>query len=126
MKPSVLSASIVMGAVLQDQVGNLVSKIFPVIAVKDAEAPYICYSRIKLSQDPIKIGAGPKAAHIQVDCFTREYGEGVELAEAVNNALDGCQCKLGDISMRSCMLINAGEDYRDDTFVQTLLYQVKI
>lgn len=126
MKPTILSSSIVIGAVLQDCVSNLVTKIFPVIAVKDAEAPYIRYVRTKLAQSAVKLNMGPTDAIVQVDCCTREYSEGVELAEAVREALDGCQCRVGDITMRSCMLMDGSEDYRDDTFVQTLIFKVKI
>ncbi len=126
MKPTILSSSIVIGAVLQDKVSPMVTKIFPVIAVKDAETPYIRYIRTKLTHSAVKNDLGPTGALVQVDCCTNEYSEGVELAEAVREALDGRQCRVGDISMRSCIMIDGGEDYRDDTFIQTLIFQVKI
>ena len=79
-----------------------------------------------MTQGAVKDSPGPTHALVQVDCCTAEYSEGVELAESVREALDGCQCTVAGITMRSCMMVDGGEDFRDDTFVQTLIFQVKI
>ena len=124
---SILSASKIIGAVLNDKVGALVTKIFPVIAAESAQLPYICYYRDGLTQDPVK-GCSPGAcsAVIKILCLTSDYGEGVELAELIKEALDGRSWKHGELNMRICTLSDAKEYYADDAFVQLLIFNVKI
>lgn len=123
---SILSASMIIGAVLSDKVASEVTKIFPVVAAKEAVAPYICYRRVKLEGQSVKGYPSATAGRVEVLIFTSEYSEGVMLAEKVKDALDGCSCRMGDLTMRSCRLVDAAEDWGDDVFAQQLLFEIRI
>lgn len=124
---SILSASKIIGSVLNSKVGYRVTKIFPVIAAEEAQLPYISYYRDGLVQDPVKGNLpGAFSAVIKILCFSSDYGESVELAESVKEALDGKSCKSDDLKIRACILSDAKEIYDADSFVQLLTFNVKI
>ena len=128
MTHTVLSASKIIGAVLADSeaVSQRVTKIFPVIAAQEATMPYVCYRRVKTLPNPVKGCHSADTAEVCVHCYTAEYGEGVELAEAVRDALDGRQYLTDGLKMRSCTLTGGQESVVDDAFVQELIFTVKI
>lgn len=105
------------------------NKIFPV-AVDNAVLPYILYRRVALEQNPNKAGqAGADSVSIEVICFTADYDDGVELAEAVRDALDNKRDIQDDdetLVMRSCTLVDSEEAWQDDAYVQQLVFNVKI
>ena len=62
-------------------------------------------------------------------CFTADYDDGVELAEAVRDALDNKRDIQDDdetLVMRSCTLVDSEEAWQDDAYVQQLVFNVKI
>lgn len=101
-------------------------KIFPLVTDK-AELPYIVYRRMSLEHSPTKAGyPGADTVRVEVSVFTEKYGEGVELAEAVRQALDYSHGEAEDVRMRSCVLSDAEELWEDDAFVQNLVFTIKI
>ena len=108
-----------------DEVMRRTRKVFPVAAF-DAVLPYIVYSRTQLEQTPHTGTRPADMAAIEVLCFTEQYTDGVELAEAVRAALDGVQAEVDGARMRSCYLADSEEAWADDAFVQRLIFNVKI
>lgn len=103
-----------------------VSQIYPVFAFKDAEAPFICYRRVALPGEHTK-KAVKDTAQIEVYIIARTYEESVEIAEAVREALDGMsgQAECGLVLSR-CWLVDADEDLQDESFIQTLIFNLEI
>lgn len=124
---SILSAGEIIRAILieDSEVSARVNKIFPVVE-DSAELPYIVYRRTQLEQTPTKGGRGADTAGIEILCYTEHYTEGVELAEAVRNALDGVQGESDSLVMRSCYLTDSEEAWQDDAYVQQLVFNVKV
>ena len=108
-----------------DEVMRRTRNVFPVAAF-DAVLPYIVYSRTQLEQTPHTGTRPADMAAIEVLCFTEQYTDGVELAEAVRAALDGVQAEVDGARMRSCYLADSEEAWADDAFVQRLIFNVKI
>lgn len=100
-------------------------KIFPVVE-DSAELPYVVYRRTQLEQVPAKHRQGADTVGIEVLCYTKGYTEGVELAEAVRQALDGRQCAHGGLTMRSCYLIDSEEAWQSDAYLQQLVFELKL
>lgn len=100
-------------------------KVFPVVE-DSAELPYIVYRRTQLEQEPAKGRRGADTVGIEILCYTQHYTEGVELAEAVRDALDGAQGEKDGLVMRSCYLADSEEAWQDDAYVQQLVFNVKI
>lgn len=126
-KTSLSAGAIIRAVLLEDaEVAARTNKIFPVTA-DCAELPYILYRRASLSPNPQKSGSpGADEIQIEVNCFTERYGEGVELAEAVRAALDHVDAEHNGLRMRSCYLLDGDEDFRDDAFVQQLVFSAKM
>ncbi len=102
------------------------NKIFP-IATDKAVLPYILYRRAALEHEPTKAGQpGADTVRMEVVCYTAKYADGVELAEAVREALDYAQGEKDGLRVRSCVLADSEEGYEDDAFVQQLDFNVKL
>ena len=125
-KTSLSAGEIIRAVLIEDsEVMARANKVFPVVA-DSAELPYIVYRRTQLEQDPTKRGRGADTVGIEILCCTENYTEGAELAEAVRGALDGAQGESDGLAMRSCYLADSKEVWRDDAYVQQLVFNVKI
>lgn len=122
-----LSAGEIIREILSSdpEVAARTNKIFPV-AVDNADLPYVLYRRVQLEQVPVKDRRGADTVGIEIMCYTSQYTEGVELAEAVRAALDGRQAGQDGLRMRSCFLSDSEEAWQDDAYVQQLIFTVKI
>ena len=122
-----LSAGEIIREILSSdpEVAARTNKIFPV-AIDNADLPYVLYRRVQLEQVPVKDRRGADTVGIEIMCYTAQYTEGVELAEAVRAALDGRQAELDGLRMRSCFLSDSEEAWQDDAYVQQLIFTVKI
>lgn len=125
-KTSLSAGAVIRWALTHDEeVQARTRKIFPIV-VDNAALPYIAYRRASLSSLAVKNQAGPDTVTIEVSCFTKDYDEGVELAEAVRAALDNKQGTIEDISIRRCLLTDSDETWTDDAYVQTLVFNLTI
>ena len=125
-KSSLSAGEIIRAVLTQDEaVSALTTKVFPVVA-DEARLPYIVYRRSNLEQTALKSTHNADTVGIEVLCFTEQYTQGVELAEAVRAALDGTQAVLDGLVMRSCYLTDSEEAWQDDAFVQQLVFTIKI
>ena len=88
-----LSAGEIISAVLAEdpEVAARTTKIYPVVT-DNARLPYVVYRRTQLEQTPTK-GRGADTVGIEVLCYTEQYVEGVELAEAVPHTARKCHSK---------------------------------
>lgn len=127
MKTSLSAGAIIREILLGDEdVKRRTNKIFPIV-INKAELPYILYRRAALQHNPTKAGLpGADTVTMEVFCYTANYADGVELAEAVRKALDYAQGEKDGLIMRSCTLVDSEEDFTDDTFVQCLSFNVRI
>lgn len=126
-RTSLSAGEIIRAILMQDsEVTARVKKIYPVV-VDTAELPYLVYRRAQLEQIPTKVnGHGADTVGIEIMCYTANYTEGVELAEAVRAALDGTQGESDGLVMRSCYLSDSEEAWQDDAYVQQLMFNVRI
>lgn len=126
-KTSLSAGAVIRGILLSDEeVKRRTNKVFPIV-IDNAQLPYILYRRAALAHNPTKQGMpGADTVTMEVVCYTAKYAEGVELAEAVRQALDYASGEHDGVKMRSCTLADSEEGYEDDAFVQQLVYQVRI
>lgn len=126
-KTSLSAGSIIRDILLSnEEVKRRTNKVFPIV-IDNAQLPYILYRRAALAHNPTKQGMpGADTVTMEVVCYTAKYAEGVELAEAVRQALDYANGEHDGVKMRSCTLADSEEGYEDDAFVQQLVYQVRI
>lgn len=124
---SSLSAGEIIRAVLTSdpEVTARAKKVYPVVE-DTAELPYIVYRRTQLEQGQVKGRRGNDNVTIEVLCYTKGYTEGVELAEAVRDALDNKTAESDGLVMRSCYLTDSEEAWQDDAYLQVLVFNVKM
>lgn len=124
---SSLSAGEIIRAVLTSdpEVTARAKKVYPVVE-DTAELPYVVYRRTQLEQGQIKGRRGNDNVTIEVLCYTKGYTEGVELAEAVRDALDNKTAESDGLVMRSCYLTDSEEAWQDDAYLQVLVFNVKM
>ncbi len=124
----ILHAGAVIHSLLTDsqRLQELGVAVTPVAFPAEATAPYVCYRRKSLQSAPNSVGAA-RAAQIEVHCYAPTYAGSVAVAEAVVETLEsGIRKEELGIVMRSCCLTDAAEDYANETYLQLLLFNVKI
>ena len=126
MKRTSLSAGLIVYDMLtgSEEVMSRTNKVYPVV-VDEAKLPYIAYNRSKLEHSPSS-GGGADTVQIEVRCYTAQYAEGVDLAEAVRAALDYQKGEKDGLRMRSCTLADSSEGWEDDAYVQELTFSIKL
>lgn len=125
-KSSLSAGEIIRAVLTQDaEVAARCKKVYPIVEDR-AELPYIVYRRAQLECGAVKGQRGNDTVAIEVQCYTEGYTEGVELAEAVRDALDGEQAAGDGLIMRSCILSDSEEAWIDDAYVQSLIFNVKM
>lgn len=127
-KTSLSAGYLIREILLEDpEVSQRTKRIFPVIA-DDATMPYILYRRIGFGQIAQKTADFADTLSIEVVCVTEGYTEGLELAEAIRNALDGVKATSNDgaLRIRSCMLEDGEEGFEGDACIQQLVFSIKI
>lgn len=124
---SSLSAGEIIRAVLTSdpEVTARANKVYPVVE-DTAALPYVVYRRTQLEQGQVKGRRGNDNVTIEVLCYTKGYTEGVELAEAVRDALDNKTAESDGLVMRSCYLTDSEEAWQDDAYLQVLVFNVKM
>lgn len=125
-KTSLSAGEVIRAVLIEDaEVSSRASKIYPIVEDK-ADLPYIVYRRASLDKTPVKDRRRNDTIIIEVQCYTADYTEGVELAEAVRNALDGVQIEHEGLVMRACDLTDSQEDWINDAYVQHLEFTCKM
>ena len=128
---AVNKTSLSVGEIIYDVLTNdaevmaRANKVFPVVTDK-ATLPYVAYRRSRLEHNPAKGTQGADTVQIDVLCFAAKYGDGVQLAEAVRQALDGKQDAKDTLIMRSCTIAGGEEYYENDAYIQELNFTIKV
>ena len=128
---AVNKTSLSVGEIIYDvltndaEVMSRANKVFPVVTDK-ATLPYVAYRRSRLEHNPAKGTQGADTVQIDVLCFAAKYGDGVQLAEAVRQALDGKQAAKDTLIMRSCTIAGGEEYYENDAYIQELNFTIKV
>lgn len=125
-KTSLSVGEIIYDVLINDaEVMARANKVFPVVTDK-ATLPYVAYRRSRLEHNPVKGTQGADTVQIDVLCFAAKYGDGVQLAEAVRQALDGKQATKDTLIMRSCTIAGGEEYYESDAYIQELNFIIKV
>ena len=124
-KRTALSAGIIIRDILANSETVGTDKIYPVVS-DNATTPYIVYRRISAQSVPTRAASGADAVTVEILCMDPDYSGSVELAEAVRAALEYAELERGGLTMRGCMLEDSEELWQDDTFIQRLIFRVRI
>ena len=127
-----LSAGKVINAVLSEKLKGTVTQITPVISTKDAKMPFVVYHRFSLQGEPTKGGRCYDSCSIEIDVYTKTYGEGIDIAEMIRETLEGkninCRKETDGIDLRiDCgRMTDCDEGWDGDSYRQSLTIECKI
>lgn len=99
-------------------------KIFPLVAPQSTEGDLIVYYRDEYSKDYTNMGVYNDNCKVFVTIVSDNYDRSQEIAEAVDNALEGTffQNTENQIQVR---LSDSTEDYADNKYIQVLLFEIQ-
>lgn len=125
---SSISAGIAISDMLKgsQQVADMVTNIYSVVAEERATLPYIVYRRVSIDERAVKSPMYCDTATIEVLCYAASYPQSVELAELAREALDGQRWTGDGLTVRSCRLADSDEGWTDDAYFQRLLFNIKL
>lgn len=95
------------------------NRIFPLYAEKDTAQPFIVYQRDEYSKDYSKMGIYSETAKVVFTIVDDNYDRGCNLAEIVNNCLEGYH----EDKLR-IRLIDSTEEIAENLFLQVLLFEI--
>ena len=99
-------------------------KIFPLVAPQSTEGDLIVYYRDEYSKDYTKMGVYNDNCKVYVTIVSDSYDRSQEIAEAVNNALEGTFFQNTDNQIQ-VRLSDLTEDYADNKYIQVLLFEIQ-
>ena len=100
-------------------------KIFPLIANEGTTFPFIIYKRSGLEPATTKDRYVYKeSVYVEVVIAAESCNESIYIADVVRTAFINKQGNISDVEVQSIELVNADEDYIEDTFTQTLTFKI--
>ena len=88
--------------------------------------PYISFMHGNISSSYTKDGWSEDTTEVTIICVSDDYGQTVDIAEAVGDLLENVQYKDDDIYISQLRLIGSTEDQIENVFVQRLSFDCKI
>lgn len=110
----------------QQLVSMVDGNIFPLIAEINTTFPFIVYKREAITPQYTKDYWTSDEVLINVMVASNDYVESIEIADLVRQSLDQKQGEYSGIKIRDLRLIQADEDFIDDTYIQYLTFKIKI
>lgn len=99
-------------------------KIFPLVAPQETKGDLIVYYRDEYSKDYTKMGVYNDNCKVYIVIVSEDYDRSQEIAEAVNEALEGTFFQNTDNQIQ-IRLSDSTEDYADSKYIQVLLFEIK-
>lgn len=113
-----LTAILLADSTVHDLVGN---KVFPLVANAGTTFPFIVYRRNGYRPYSNK-DYTDEVAYIELAVLSDNYIDGVQLADAVGNALNEKETQTID----EILIENASEEFNNDTYIQKINLKITI
>lgn len=128
METSINIGKVVKDILYQDEaLNNLVkNQVFPLIAEENTTFPFIVYRRNSIRKASTKDYVNDEIASVDVVIACDKYSQSVEIAENVRFVLEHGGYEGENFSVDNISLSNASEQYMQNTYIQTLTFDVEI
>lgn len=108
-----------------DIVTKLNDKIFPLIADVNTSFPFIIYKRTSVVPVYTKDRYSKnESVSVQIVIASDKYFDTVEISDLVRTTLEGKMGTFSGIIISDVRLDSADEDFIEDTFIQTLTFNI--
>lgn len=128
-----MNNSILIGKVIyrllteNEEVSKIVgNKVFPIVAKEGTKYPFVAYLKNGIYPTYCKDGVTQDAVSLEVVAVSDKYVESLELGNAVRKALECKRYKDEDIHIRQMRVESIVENFVDDAYVQSLLFNIII
>lgn len=106
-------------------VAKVGDRIYPIIA-DDTQMPFIIYSRVGLTPSHSKDGSSKDSVFMTVR-VVGEYGESIDIAELVINAVKGKRGIYSGVNIDTVRVSDASEGWDDNSgYVQDITFEILI
>ena len=128
METSLNIGKVIKDILYQDEaLNNLVkNQVFPLIAEENTTFPFIVYRRNSIRKASTKDYVNDEIASIDVVVACDKYAQSVEIAERVRFVLERGEYEGENFSVDNISLSNASEQYMQNTYIQTLTFDIEI
>lgn len=110
-----------------DTLNNLVKyQVFPLIAEENTTFPFIVYRRNSIRKASTKDYANDEIASVDVVIASDKYSQSVEIAERARFILERGEYEGENFSVDNITISNASEQYIQNTYIQTLTFDIEI
>lgn len=128
METSINIGKVVKDILYQDEALNTLvkSQVFPMIAEENTTFPFIVYRRNSIRKASTKDYVNDEIASVDVVVASDKYSQSVEIAERVRFVLERGEYEGENFSVDNISLSNASEQYMQNTYIQTLTFDIEI
>ena len=128
METSLNIGKVIKDILYQDEtLNNLVkNQVFPLIAEENTTFPFIVYRRNSIRKSSTKDYVNDEIASVDVVVASDKYSQSVEIAERVRFVLERGEYEGENFSVDNITLSNASEQYMQNTYIQTLTFDIEI
>ena len=128
METSINIGKVIKDILYQDEtLNNLVkNQVFPLIAEENTTFPFIVYRRNSIRKASTKDYVNDEIASVDVVVACDKYSKSVEIAERVRFVLERGEYEGENFSVDNITLSNASEQYMQNTYIQTLTFDIEI
>lgn len=128
METSLNIGKVIKEILYQDEALNTILKgqVFPLIAEENTTFPFIVYRRNSIRKAGTKDYANDEIASVDVVIASDKYSQSVEIAERVRFILERGEYEGENFSVDNITLSNASEQYMQNTYIQTLTFEIEI
>ena len=110
-----------------EALNNLVkNQVFPLIAEENTTFPFIVYRRNSIRKASTKDYVNDEIASVDVVVASDKYSQSVEIAERVRFILERGEYDGENFSVYNITISNASEQYMQNTYIQTLTFDIEI
>ena len=110
----------------KDVVAKVNNKIYPLVAENETTFPFIIYKRTGIEQISSKDKfVFSEDVQVTIMIASDKYNESIELADLVKTALINKK-NFKETDIQEISLYDADEDYIQDTFIQNLIFNIRI
>ena len=98
------------------------NKVYPLIADQGTTFPFITYRRSGAGDSSSKDSIYEETTNVEIVIVSNNYEESIDIAQKCRDILETARTK----KIKKISLADAYEDYQEDSFVQTLIFTIKI
>ena len=104
-----------------------IDKVYPLVADEGTTFPFVIYRRSSLTPSSTKDRFNYKeSAMVEIIVASNSYPDSINLAEQVKDKMENTRGIFNGVNVGEVTLINADEDYLEDTFIQKMNFNIEI